>query len=567
MELRHYWHLLKKWTWLVLLGALLGGGLAFLVSRNTTPVYQASTVLLVTPGSAQVLDSYSSLIASERLAQTYAQLLQSGPVLVETRERLAAMSEDDRGHLGSAINATSGFSVSAEPVRDTQLLRVAATGTDPDLIAIAANTLVEVFIEWQAEIQRARYAESKANLADEMEQVQASIQMTEDRIRTLQVAENSTDQLAASELARLQDQLARYRNSYSALLSSYSNIGLAEANSGATVTVVSPAVRPTVPILPQVVRSTLLAAAVGAMVAAGVAFLVEYLDDTVKTPEDLQTTGLGLVAVVQRVSSDSRDSTPQVYTLSQPKSLAAEAYRTLRTNLQFSSLDTRLRSLVVTSAVATEGKTTTAANLAVVMAQAGRRAVLVDGDLRRPSTHKLFGLSNRTGLTAALVEDPAALNGYLQETDVENLRVMTAGPVPPNPQELLGSQRMEELLHRLEEEADIVVLDTPPALVVADANVLAARADGVLMVVNTGRTRRAAVQQAAEGLTQVGANLMGGVLNMVETRGGRSSYYQYSYYYSHYYGDQGRDRRRGLASRLRRWARRLRPGGTRVGQE
>jgi capsular exopolysaccharide synthesis family protein len=215
-------------------------------------------------------------------------------------------------------------------------------------------------------------------------------------------------------------------------------------------------------------------------------------------------------------------------------------------------LDTPLRSLVVTSAVATEGKTTTAANLAVVMAQAGKRVVLVDGDLRRPSAHKLFGLSNETGLTSALLEDPTALNGYLQATELEHLRVLAAGPVPPNPQELLGSQRMEELLHKLEGEADMVVLDTPPALVVADANVLAARADGVLMVVNTGRTRRAAVQQAVEGLRQVGANLMGGVLNMVEVRGGRSSYYYYSSYYSHYYGDRGRDQKRDLASWLRR---------------
>jgi capsular exopolysaccharide synthesis family protein len=202
--------------------------------------------------------------------------------------------------------------------------------------------------------------------------------------------------------------------------------------------------------------------------------------------------------------------------------------------------------------VATEGKTTTAANLAVVMAQAGNRIVLVDGDLRRPSAHKLFGLSNGTGLTTALVEDPRALNGYLQETGIENLRVLTAGPIPPNPQELLGSQRMEELLRRLEEEADIVVLDTPPTLVVSDANVLAARASGVLMVVNAGKTRRAAVRQAVEGLRKVGANVLGCVLNMVSTRGARSSYYYSSYYYSHYYGDSGQGTRRGLMDRLRR---------------
>jgi capsular exopolysaccharide synthesis family protein len=562
MDLRHYWHLLRKWLWLIILGTLLVGGSAFVVSRNMTPVYAASTTLLVTPGTTQALDSYSSLIASERMAQTYAQLLQSAPILEETYQRLASQSVDrlEAVHDGSVedpeVNTpTFGSyghisSVSAQPVRDTQLLMVTVTGTDPDLITVAANMLVEVFVEWQAEVQRARYAESKANLTTEMEQVQASIKQNEDRIRTLQAAGESADE---NELIRLQDQLVRYRNSYSALLSSYSNIGLAEANSGATVTVVSAAVRPTVPIQPQVARTTLLAATVGALLAAGVAFLIEYLDDTVKAPQDLQPIGLTVVAMVQRVNQHGRNNMPQLFAVSQSRSLVAEAYRTLRTNLQFSSLDTPLRSLVVTSAVATEGKTTTAANLAVVMAQAGKRVVLVDGDLRRPSAHRLFDLSNETGLTTALVEDLSALSGFLRETGIENLRVLTAGPVPPNPQELLGSQRMEDLLHKLEEEADIVVLDTPPTLVVADANVLSTRTDGALVVVNTGRTRRAAVQQAVDGLRQVGAHLLGGVLNMVDTRGGRSSYY----YYSHYYADQEWKKSRRLSG-ISRWLPRLR---------
>jgi non-specific protein-tyrosine kinase len=509
-----------------------------------TPVYQASTSLLVTPGSTQALDNYSSLIASERLAQTYAELVQSGPVLQETQRRLEGQEDAGSG------NGDAGYVVSAQPVRDTQLLMVAVTGTDPDLITEAANTVVQVFIEWQAQIQQARYSDSKANLTVEIERVQASIQEIEERVQTLQSAGESANQ---NELSRLQEQLAQYRNSHSALQSSLSNISLAEANSGATVTVVSPATKPFAPIRPQTVRNTLLAAAVGAMLGVALAFLIEYLDDTVKAPEDLKLSGLSVIGIVQRVNHQGNGSTPQVFAISQSRSLAAEAYRTLRTNLQFSSLDRPLHSLVVTSAVATEGKTTTAANLAVVMAQAGNRVVLVDADLRRPSAHKLFGLSNGTGLTTALVEDPSAVEGYLQETEVQDLRVLSAGPVPPNPQELLGSRRMEELLHELEESADVVVLDTPPTLVVADANVLAARADGVLLIVNTNSTRRAAVQRAVEGLRQVGANLLGGVLNMVDTGGSRSSYYYYSYYYSHYYGDRPGDGRRGLG----RWLPRL----------
>ena len=544
MELRQYWHLLRRWLWLVVLGALISGSLAYVIGRKTSPVYQASTILLIAPGSAQALDSYSTLIASERLASTYAQLLQSAPVIEETYRRLEVMKAE--GQPVGDLDAS--FSLSAMPMRDTQLLQVSLTGTDPTLLAAAANALVEGFIEWQTNIQRERYSESKANLTQEMEQLQASIEGIESRIQELRSVGESQEQ---AELMRLQDQLVQYQNSYSALLSSYSEIGLAEANSSATVTVISQAEVPQVPIRPRIFSNTLIALVVGAFAGAGLAFLVEYLDDTVKSPEDLQAVGLGVIGTVQRVPVNGKDGSSRIFAVGQPKSLVSEAYRTLRTNLQFSSLDTPLRSLVVTSAVATEGKTTTAANLAVVMAQAGNRIVLVDGDLRRPSTHKLFGLSNGTGLTTALVEDPEALNGYLQDSGIENLRILPAGPIPPNPQELLGSQRMEELLRMLEKEADIVVLDTPPTLVVSDANVLAARASGVLMVVNTGKTRRAAVRQAVEGLRNVGANVLGCVLNMVSTRGARSSYYYSSYYYSHYY-DDGETGQTGLVNRLRR---------------
>ncbi|HFD39635.1 MAG TPA: polysaccharide biosynthesis tyrosine autokinase [Anaerolineae bacterium] len=238
---------------------------------------------------------------------------------------------------------------------------------------------------------------------------------------------------------------------------------------------------------------------------------------------------------------------PGVFALDDPKSLVSEAFRTLRTNLQFSSLDAPLRSLVVSSTLAAEGKTTTAANLAVVWAQAGKRVILIDADLRRPAVHKMFGLPNRKGLTTLLVAESGPLSSHLQKTSLSTLQLLTSGPIPPNPQELLGSQRMEDLLRVLERRADIVILDTPPCLVVADANVLASRTDGVLLVVDTGHTRRAAIYQAVEGLQNVNARILGAVLNMVDTRRGRG-YYYYSYY-AHYYQEDGRD------GRPRKWPR------------
>ncbi len=181
--------------------------------------------------------------------------------------------------------------------------------------------------------------------------------------------------------------------------------------------------------------------------------------------------GLATLGTINRIPGDAPPE--KLITARHPRSPTSEAYRSLRTSLRFSSLDHPLRSLIVTSANALEGKSTMAANLAVVMAQTGSRVVLVDADLRRPMVHKIFQVSNKEGLTNILFEDRPVLDGHLQETGIENLRVLPSGPLPPNPSELLGSQKMRGLLEQIKEEADIVVFDTPPILPVTDAVVLA----------------------------------------------------------------------------------------------
>lgn len=197
-------------------------------------------------------------------------------------------------------------------------------------------------------------------------------------------------------------------------------------------------------------------------------------------------------------------------TLADARSPQAEAYRSLRTNLEFYSLDHPLRTLLVTSPAPDEGKSTTLANLGVINAQAGKRIILLDGDLRRPRLHELFGLSNNTGVTTAILNPEAPLP--LQNTTVPNLRVMTSGPLPPNPADLLASARMKALLDHLVTEADLVLLDAPPVILVTDAVVLAAKVDGVLLVVSAGQTRREHAQRARDLLAKVNARLIGAVL-------------------------------------------------------
>jgi non-specific protein-tyrosine kinase len=219
------------------------------------------------------------------------------------------------------------------------------------------------------------------------------------------------------------------------------------------------------------------------------------------------------------VTQNGIASTSALVTLRDPSSMAAEAYRTLRTNIQFSSLDKPIQTLLATSTAPDEGKSTTLANLAVTIAQAEQRVILVDCDLRRPSVHTLFGVPNEQGLTTAIlaqVEGPLPL----QATSVPGLSLLTSGPLPPRPADLLGSRRMEQLIARLRNEADIVLFDTPPVVAVTDAAVLATRVDGVLLVLQAGQTRRDRAREARQKLEKVKANIIGVVLNNAKLEAG-----------------------------------------------
>jgi capsular exopolysaccharide synthesis family protein len=209
-------------------------------------------------------------------------------------------------------------------------------------------------------------------------------------------------------------------------------------------------------------------------------------------------------------------TTPQaeqsLITLREPQSAAAEAYRTLRTNIQFSSLDKPVHTLLVTSTAPDEGKSTTVANLAITIAQSEQRVILVDCDLRRPGLHTLFGIGNERGLTSMILEQNEG-SLPLQSTSVPGLSLLPSGPLPPRPGDLLGSRRMEALISRLRQEADLVLFDTPPVVAVSDAAVLAPRMDGVLLVLKAGQTRRDRAREARKLLEKVKANIIGVVLN------------------------------------------------------
>lgn len=213
----------------------------------------------------------------------------------------------------------------------------------------------------------------------------------------------------------------------------------------------------------------------------------------------------------------------------QPKSPTAEAYRTLRTNLQFAKVDGELKTIMFTSAGPVEGKSTTIANTAVAIAQSGKKVILVDCDLRKPVQHKIFNTKNQ-GITNILVEN-LNVTDYIQDTSIENLRLVTSGPIPPNPSELLGSGKMTALLATLREQADMVLIDVPPVVAVTDASVLASQVDGITLVLDSGTVRPEMAQRAKELLTNANGKILGVILNRVEIDD------EHAYYY-YYYGNE-----------------------------
>ena len=290
---------------------------------------------------------------------------------------------------------------------------------------------------------------------------------------------------------------------------------------------------PNSPIRPRVFMNIAIVGMLGLMIGLGLVLLIEYLDNTIKTPEDvlkhMQLSVIGSIPDFNGDTSKGKNKKRTTRLIGSPsiKAPVTEAYKTLRTNIQYSNLDNNLKVILVTSSTQSEGKTSTSSNLAISMAQSDKKVLLIDCDFRRSNVHKVFHILNVKGLTNVLAEN-LDYHEILNSVGLPNLDILTSGPKPPNPSEILGSARMEAFIKKVSEEYDVIILDAPPILPVADSMVLSRLADGIILVTEYGKTTYETAMRAKESVEKVGAKILGTVINSIPIDAKGGGYYYYS---------------------------------------
>jgi capsular exopolysaccharide synthesis family protein len=369
---------------------------------------------------------------------------------------------------------------------------------------VAGNTILQQLIKNDAEIAKSHTVEK--NVITDLK-----LPLTVDKIDPL----IDVSQVKTTDLLEI-----KVNNQSPKLAASIANATAQEFSKAVTpgsVSIVDQAEIPNKPMSPNKTMNVLFALVGGLIASISLAFLLEYLDNTIKTYRDVKDIlGMPLLGLIANYSSrgnqGKKAATNSLITLEQIKSPISESYRSLRTNIEFASLGSVTHKLLITSSGPGEGKSLTVANVAVSMAQSGKSVLVIDADLRNPSQHELFGLTNRNGLAGALVQNQD-YRDFIKETTVSGLKVLTGGPIPPNPAELVGSERMKCMIEEASEQFDIVIIDTPPVIEVTDAAILAQRVDGVILVLSLGRVNKDDAQTAKEHLDNVGAKILGAVLN------------------------------------------------------
>jgi capsular exopolysaccharide synthesis family protein len=484
----------RKWWICSIIVLSLAASLAFSLTAHKQ--YSATAQLLVQPSvNASALNGGQEQPVTQTDVETELQLVTSASVEQAVRAQLKSTP-----------------AVSASEVGQTNVMAITATSGVPAQASLIANLYATAFVQYRQGVASHSLTTAEAQLHSQISSIGQQVKSFGSKTTSAEAA------ALLNQEAVLKEQLAQMQ--------------VSGATDTGDVVLVTPAQTPVSPSSPKPVQDALLGLAAGLALGLGAAFLRHSFDDRLTSKEATEHAGGVPVLAMTPLVTLWRRQEPLVVSVIEPTSPAAESYRSLRTSLQFVRQEQQLNCLVMTSPGVGEGKTATLANLGVVFAQAGERVVLVSCDLRRPRIGSFFGLDEHEGLSSVLIGQRTLEESVLPVPDVDRLSLLPAGPIPPNPAELLNSARAREIFARLRDQYDLVLIDSPPVLPVTDAAILSQHADATLMLAAAGQTRRSDLHRAVEKLDQVGAKILGTVLNKVTRQTGR--YYGYTYTYTTY---------------------------------
>jgi len=524
------YHLVRSWLWLLVLVPVLAGAATYAATRTVVkPLYSATSTLEVQLGQVGSDPLGLEITAAQQFAQTEVQLIDIPPVARLAYKILNLKPPFTPDGLLRITRASN-------PPNST-LIYVSATSGSPTFAARVATAMAQAASQVESQHQKQRF--------------QASFNYNNAQIKAKNADIGTVNRLLASHrigAGAAAGRIANDKRVIGQFALQNAQLNTALGRSGTQLQVWVTPTTPKSPVSPRPVRDAGLAALLALLVTAGFVYLGDYLRTTLDTPEEVSRVlgGVPVLGAIARLPTPGSNEAEKVVA-THPRAPTAEAYRVVRTALLFSDPDRPPRTILVTSSKQAEGKTTTAVNLAATLAELGGRVLLLDCDLRRPSLHKVFDIDYRVGLTTALIGDDHALEQALRPSGYPNLYVMTSGPLPPNPSELLSAHKMSELIERLEQRFEHIVIDSPPLLPVADASVLSRLSDAVLLVVDVATATRHGLGRAGDSLTRVGTHITGVVLNkLVPDK--RSGYYYYYYQggdYVYRYGPRSAEEENG----------------------
>ncbi|HEY1987840.1 MAG TPA: polysaccharide biosynthesis tyrosine autokinase [Acidimicrobiales bacterium] len=505
LYLRDYGQIINRRKWTIIIILVVAVGLAYGYVSISTKKYTANAQLQLTPQLSSTVQQAqnSAAIAPVVDVPTAIQVIQSNSLQQVVQKTVP--------------NAPS---VSAREVQLTAVVTVSVTATNAKLAANAANAYAKAYISQQT-------TQTVTALSNAEQIIQSHINDLGTQITNLQVQIDAAPVGQQVSLGLNLQALNTQLNGYQAELTQYQFAASLVTGGGQ---VIGNATVPTKPSSPKLVIDIILGVIIGLVIGIAVALLREYYDESIRTMSDLErvTRGVPTLGLIPAIGDWRSDGEPYLVSDKAPTSPPSEAYRSLRTAIQFLGLERDIKTLLFTSPSAAEGKTTTMANMATTMAHAGQSVVMVCCDLRRPRIHNFFGLSNQAGFTSVLLGTTTLEEALQSVPGIPGLYLLASGPTPPNPSELLSDPRCKAVLDQLSARADIVLIDSPPVLPVTDAAVLATKVDGVVLVTSVGSSSRKDVSRTIDVLGRVSAPLVGIVLNKA-SESDSYAYYRYSY--------------------------------------